>query len=836
MLKKINLDKLLMIFILIQPILDFYLLFDEQIINIFKFSPTTIIRILFIIFFTIYLLFKIKYNKKYLLLLAYLIFVGIYLIFYINNSLNFNVGIGSNFTFSLFTEAFYFIRMFIPILLVFITYNTNIKEETFEKTIILVSLIFSLIIIITNLLKISLTSYGGDNIILGNIFDWFLNNNYEFEDLASKGFFVSANQISSVFVMLFPINIYYAIKTSNKLCILSTLCLCLSMIIIGTRVGNYGWFLISLTVFIAWIFFALIHKNKIGITLKKIFVYVVFFSLLVLLTLNAPLMERETNKDYEEYEKKAITNEIREKLNSLKTREEKITFIEKYGEKFFIPDAYIKEIYSYEKDTDFWIDTMKLPYSARGGNRNLQNLITKRIYELNDNNLDKYLGMGYSRFRNAKLYIEQDYIVHFYTLGIFGIVLLVLPSFLIATYALIYMLVKKCFRMKTTILCMSVYLVNVISFFSGHTLDELIVTIILGFICGYILILLKESKSGTKVGDVFMKNKNYDKENPYVSLIVPVYNVEKYIDKCLDSLVNQTLKNIEIIVVNDGTKDNSQEIIDKYAKEYSNVKSYIKENGGLSSARNFGLEHAKGKYIAFVDSDDWVELDMYEEMYTKAISNNFDMVVSDLKYVYPNKVFNAVSNIDKDLYGKETLKSYMTKIYPAAWNKLYKKELFNTNIRFKLNVWFEDVEFIYRLYPYINSVGVVKKPLYNYLQREGAITSTFDKRLYHYVENWDGIVEFYKKNKLYKKYKEELEYSHIRYLFATFVKRLANVKDKKEFDNGVGLVIDKINKNYPNYKKNKYINKLNSKSLYLKYFNKKIANVIYFIKNKSIKG
>ena len=116
-----------------------------------------------------------------------------------------------------------------------------------------------------------------------------------------------------------------------------------------------------------------------------------------------------------------------------------------------------------------------------------------------------------------------------------------------------------------------------------------------------------------------------------VSVIVPVYNVEKFIGKCLDSLVNQTLKDIEIIVVNDGTKDNSQEIIDKYVKKYPDkVKSFIKENGGLSSARNFGIEKAKGEYISFVDSDDWLNDDALEKMYNKAKKDKSDIVICDM--------------------------------------------------------------------------------------------------------------------------------------------------------------------------------------------------------------
>ena len=104
-----------------------------------------------------------------------------------------------------------------------------------------------------------------------------------------------------------------------------------------------------------------------------------------------------------------------------------------------------------------------------------------------------------------------------------------------------------------------------------------------------------------------------------VSVIVPVYNVEKFIDKCLNSLVKQSLKEIEIIVVNDGSPDNSQKIIDKYVKKYpEKVQSFIKENGGQGSARNIGIVKAKGEYISFVDSDDWLDLDALEKMYSLA--------------------------------------------------------------------------------------------------------------------------------------------------------------------------------------------------------------------------
>lgn len=315
-----------------------------------------------------------------------------------------------------------------------------------------------------------------------------------------------------------------------------------------------------------------------------------------------------------------------------------------------------------------------------------------------------------------------------------------------------------------------------------------------------------------------------------VSIIVPVYNVRNYIEKCLESLVNQTLKNIEIIVVNDGSPDDSQVIIDQYTQKYPNlIKSYIKENGGLSDARNYGMKKATGDYIAFVDSDDYVDNTMYQKLYDKAISGNFDLVVCDLNYVYPDSIRPCSSNIKADIVSKEDIKSIMTNIYPSAWNKLYKRNLLD-NISFKKGVWWEDVEFIYRLLPSVNSIGVVKENLYQYVQRDGAITGTFNDKIYHYIDNWNGVIDFYKKNNLFDEYKQELEYSYVRYLYATMIKSLLKWKNKEKYDIGVDWAIQNVNEQFPNYKKNKYIKKLTVKNLYLKCFNKKLANLIFKIK------
>jgi glycosyltransferase involved in cell wall biosynthesis len=314
-----------------------------------------------------------------------------------------------------------------------------------------------------------------------------------------------------------------------------------------------------------------------------------------------------------------------------------------------------------------------------------------------------------------------------------------------------------------------------------------------------------------------------------ISVIVPVYNVEKYLSKCLDTLVNQTLKDIEIIVVNDGSPDNSEKIVKDFMKKYKNISYYKKVNGGLSDARNYGLKKAHGEYIAFVDSDDYVSLDMYEKMYHKAKEGNFDMVVCDLNYVYEgsDKIMRAYSNIEKDT---TDIKKTMLNIYPAAWNKIFKKELFASGIEFKKGVWFEDVEFIYRLLPDINSIGVIHEPFNQYLQRPNSITSSIDKRIYHYIDNWNGILDYYKEKKIYDKYYKELEYSYVRYLYATFI-RQASKYDKKDYLEAVSKAITNVKNNFPNYRKNKYFYK-NIKGLYLVIFNKSIAKIMYRIFHK----
>lgn len=311
-----------------------------------------------------------------------------------------------------------------------------------------------------------------------------------------------------------------------------------------------------------------------------------------------------------------------------------------------------------------------------------------------------------------------------------------------------------------------------------------------------------------------------------ISIIVPVYNGEKYIDKCLKSLVNQTLKNIEIIVVNDGSKDKTQNIVEKYKKENSNIILINSTNKGVAAARNKGLKIAKGNYIGFVDSDDYVDLNMFKDMYELAQKNNYDSVQCNFYYTDYNKT--VIGN--KFYMNNFDLKIYMINLFPVIWNKIYKRELLE-NVLFKEGVFAEDVEFLYRVMPNIKSMGYIKTPLYYYYQRFDSESRTFDKRIFDYIENWNDIIKYYKEFDLYDKYKSELEYCYVRYLYATFISRAATLKDKSDYKKAYNLAKLNVNKQFPHYRKNKYFYK-SFKGIYLIFFNRLIAEMMYYRKRK----
>lgn len=209
--------------------------------------------------------------------------------------------------------------------------------------------------------------------------------------------------------------------------------------------------------------------------------------------------------------------------------------------------------------------------------------------------------------------------------------------------------------------------------------------------------------------------------NDLISIIVPIYNVEKYLERCIITLVNQSYKNIEIILVCDGSPDKSGEICDKWSKKDNRIKVIHKENGGLSDARNKGLDIAKGNYICFVDSDDYVHKDYVKVLYELNLKYNADISVCGNYNVKGNEDYTVklpkgndfVSSAEDFLYKKKHF-------YCVAWGKLYKRKIFN-NIRYPKGKIHEDVAVVHRILYEAKNIAVTDLKLYYYFVNENSI-------------------------------------------------------------------------------------------------------------------
>lgn len=214
--------------------------------------------------------------------------------------------------------------------------------------------------------------------------------------------------------------------------------------------------------------------------------------------------------------------------------------------------------------------------------------------------------------------------------------------------------------------------------------------------------------------------------NSLVSVIVPVYKVEKYLEKCVSSIISQTYKNLEIILVDDGSPDNCPNMCDEFAKKDKRIKVIHKENGGLSDARNAGLDIMTGDFVCFVDSDDWVEKNYVEEMLNIQQKTNADVVACGINLVDEESgEVGIYYKLDKTttFESSEIIEKYYNGngiISGVAWNKLYKKQIFE-NLRYPKGIVFEDVAIILNILFQCKKVVILKDMLYNYLDRQGSI-------------------------------------------------------------------------------------------------------------------
>lgn len=299
---------------------------------------------------------------------------------------------------------------------------------------------------------------------------------------------------------------------------------------------------------------------------------------------------------------------------------------------------------------------------------------------------------------------------------------------------------------------------------------------------------------------------------PKVSVVVPVYNVKDYLSKCFDSILAQTITDFELIIVDDGSTDISGNICDEYEKKDSRITVIHQENAGLGGARNTGLKKASGKYILFVDSDDYIEPDLLKITLNKAYGTNADIVVFDYRTVNDKgdtlHIFNEGFNTDKIFFPQKDKQVLL--VTSSACNKLYKTELFEKGgILYPSKVWYEDLRTTPKLFAIAEKVVFTDDILYNYFVREGSIMQSGNaERNRELFDALDDLTEHFKRTGIYEKYKDELEFTAVDHILITATVRMLKIDKRNPL---VKKFRSYTEETFPVFRKNPYINTLSFK-------------------------
>ena len=272
---------------------------------------------------------------------------------------------------------------------------------------------------------------------------------------------------------------------------------------------------------------------------------------------------------------------------------------------------------------------------------------------------------------------------------------------------------------------------------------------------------------------------------PLISVIVPVYKVEQYLNKCVDSILGQTYENLEVILVDDGSPDGCGALCDRYAAADGRIRVIHKENGGLSSARNAGLDVARGEYVGFVDSDDWLEPQTYEWLLNMALEEHVKLVCAgryDCSSWTGQRQVGLCPRKREVISGRELAKRIFLwdNVDSAAWDKLYHRSLFR-QIRYPLGVVSEDVPTTYRIALEAGEAGMLDKPLYNYFHRDGSITTaSFSPKALQPSGHTEGIL-----TQIREEYPDLVDYAtyfHLRHLgYVCQIMEIAGKETLKEY-------------------------------------------------------
>ena len=311
-------------------------------------------------------------------------------------------------------------------------------------------------------------------------------------------------------------------------------------------------------------------------------------------------------------------------------------------------------------------------------------------------------------------------------------------------------------------------------------------------------------------------------ERPLISVVIPIYNVEAFIKECLVSVMNQTYGNIEILSVNDGSTDHSREMMEPLAEQDHRIRILDKPNGGLSDARNYGIVHAKGEYICFVDGDDTIA-DTYVEKLYEVLKDGGDISACDMEYVYEDGHREYSGGGD---FTRSSVKENpsLIRINNSACNKLYKTSLFE-EIQYPKEKLYEDLATVPIQIYRSDSVVKVNEPLYFYRQRSGSIQHKIDERVFHIYDAIDRCRDYVKSHGNEPKVLEEIKHMYIIYgLDITTLK----IKDMDRSGDRKGMLqknVELLKERYPDYRNDTYLKGMGSKK-----------KLIFFLLDKGFYG
>lgn len=293
---------------------------------------------------------------------------------------------------------------------------------------------------------------------------------------------------------------------------------------------------------------------------------------------------------------------------------------------------------------------------------------------------------------------------------------------------------------------------------------------------------------------------NIEGENMYkVSVIVPVYNGENYISICLDSLVNQTLQELEVIIINDGSTDDTLTVLDYYVRQYPQLfKVYTIKNSGQGIARNIGVSYATGEYLAFADSDDYMAPEMYEQLYKFAKQYSYDLVVCPYYRVSQDHII-----LNTEMNQMDSI----TDINTSPWNKLFHRQTWlNHQVKFAEKLWYEDVLAIYSYVFTVKKIGFYQTPMYYYVFRENSSINLYSPKVNDIFKVFNQLYDYLNEKNVIARYREEIEAVFLMHIILGHLSRCVSEKSLLKRHNYIKETKQYITNKFPKYNDNKYMN------------------------------